>query len=121
MRLLLHLFALLLAATGATAMADDPRFRLRLESSTESGYLTVAPVLRGPADHVVRYEMVSTKSGGAGKSTTRQGGEVGLGSDGKATLSKLKLSVGRQDRYAITVTVFEGKTVVAEESLSYPE
>lgn len=101
-------------------MADDAAYRLRLESSIEAGHLTVAPKLAGPANKAVGYEMASTKSGGAGNSTTRQSGRVDLGPDGKATLSTLRLSVGPKDHYAITVTVFDGKTMVAEQSLSYP-
>lgn len=101
-------------------MADDARYSLRLESSIEAGHLTVAPMLVGPANKAVGYEMVSTKAGGAGKSTTRQGGKVELGPKGQAMLSTLRLSVGPMDRYAIKVTVFDGKTMVAEQSLNYP-
>lgn len=115
------LFLLLLsAAIGVTAMADDARYRLRLEPTPNAGRVTIAPLLTGPANKVVRYEMVSTKSGGAGKSTTKQSGEANLGPEGKATLSTLRLSVGPKERYAITVTVLDGKAVVAEASLNYP-
>jgi hypothetical protein len=113
-------FLLLFATIAVTAMADDARYRLRLDPSADAGLLTVAPMLTGPANKAVRYEMVSTRSGGAGKSTTRQSGKANLGPQGSATLSTLKLSVGPQDRYAVTVTVFDGKTIVAEQSLSYP-
>jgi hypothetical protein len=114
------LLVLLLAASGTTVVAADARYRLQLEPVVEAGRLTVAPALRGPANRRVRYEMVSTKSGGAGKSTTRQSGRVDLGPEGSATLSTLRLSLGPQDRYAVTLTVFDGETVVAEQSLSYP-
>jgi hypothetical protein len=116
-RILALLFPLSL---WSAAMADDPRFRLRIESTVERGQLTVSPEVTGPSGAALRYELVSSKTGGAGKSTTRQSGRVGLGPGGQAKLATLRLGVGPKDRYAITVTVFDGKAVVAEESLSYP-
>ena len=108
-------------ALSAAAMADEPGYRLRLDSSVEGGKLTVAPQIAAPAGAQLRYEMISTKEGGAGKSSTSQSGRVAVGGSGPAKLSTLSLSVGPQDRYSVTVRVFDGAKLVAEQVLKYPQ
>ena len=112
-------FACVLLSTSA--MASEPGYRLSIESSLEGGKLTVVPQLSAPAGARLRYEMVSEKQGGAGKSSTSQSGSVSVGADGAATLSRLSLGVGAQDKYVIRVKVFDGAKLVAEETLSYPQ
>ena len=111
--------SLLLAA--ASAMASEPGYQLRIDSSVDGGKLSVVPQLSAPAGARLRYEMVSEKHGGAGKSSTSQSGNVSVGADGAATLSRLSLGVGAQDKYVIRVKVFDGAKLVAEETLRYPQ
>lgn len=106
---------------SASAMASEPGYRLSIDSSLEDGKLTVVPQLSAPAGARLRYEVVSEKQGGAGKSSTSQSGSVSVGADGAATLSKLSLGVGAQDKYVIRVKVFDGAKLVAEETLRYPQ
>ena len=113
------LVAFLLVAPGA--MADEPAYRLRIDSTVEASKLIVLPVVAGPAGSRLRYEMVSSKQGHAGQSNTSQSGAVTVGADGSAKLSTLSLGVGADDRYLITVKVFDGGKLVAEQVLRHPE
>ena len=106
------LFALLLISSGA--MADEPGYKLHIDSSVEAAKLTVIPVITAPAGSRLRYEMVSSKEGASGSSSTRQAGGVMVGADGTAKLSTLKLGVGAADHYLITVKVYDGAKLVAE-------
>ncbi len=101
-------------------MADETGYKLRLNSSLEGSELTVVPQIAAPPGARLRYEMTSTKQGAAGKSSTRQSGRVTVGSDGSARLSTLSLGVSPQDRYVVSVKVYEGAKLVAEELLRYP-
>jgi len=113
------LVAFLLVAPGA--MADEPAYRLRIDSTVEASKLIVLPVVAGPAGSRLRYEMVSSKQGHAGQSNTSQSGAVTVGADGSAKLSTLSLGVGADDRYLITVKVFDGGKLVAEQVLRHPK
>ncbi len=101
-------------------MADNG-YKLRIESSLEDHQLTLVPHVAGPPGARLRYEMTSTKEGSAGKSSTSQSGTVGIGESGGAALSRLSVSVAPQDRYTITVKVFDGARLVAEETLRHPK
>src|SRR3954451_7363117 len=98
------LFSLLLAATG-TAMASEPGYTLRIDSSVEGRQLSVVPRIAAPAGARLRFEMIASKQGSAGKSSTSQSGSVNVGADGSAALSTLKLGINPQDKYVITVKV----------------
>jgi hypothetical protein len=111
---------ILLAAVVTSAIAEDAGYELRLASSVEAARLTLMPVIAAPAGRQLRYEMVSTKQGAAGMSNTRQSGGVVVGADGSARLSSLSLGVGPDDRYVVTVKVFDGARLVAEDVLRYP-
>lgn len=114
------LWLLYLAASG-TAMAGESLYKLRIDSSLREGHLTLTPYVEAPAGARLRYEMKSDREGAAGRSSTSQGGGVAVGDSGSAKLSTLSFSVGPQDRYTVTVRVFEGSKVVAEKSLSVPQ
>lgn len=109
---------LLLAATAA--MANEPGYELRVNSKLEGGTLTVAPRITAPAGAQLRYEVVSSKQGSGGQSNSSQSGNVTAGPDGSAKLSTLSVNIGPQDKYVLTVKVFEGAKLVAEEVLRYP-
>lgn len=112
---------LLVLITTTWAGADEPAYRLRIDSSVEASRLTVVPVITAPAGSRLRYEMISTKQGHSGKSNTSQGGAIVVGADGSAALSTLRLGVSADDRYQITVKVFDGSKLVAEDALRYPQ
>jgi curli production protein len=113
------LSVLLLAATAA--LANEPGYELRVNSKVEAGTLTVAPRVTAPAGAQLRYEVISSKQGSGGQSNSSQSGNVTAGPDGSAKLSTLSVSVGPQDKYVLTVKVFDGAKLVAEEVLRYPK
>jgi hypothetical protein len=106
---------------AASAMADEPAYRLRIDFTMEASKLIVVPVIAGPAGRQLRYEMVSSKQGRSGRSNTSQSGGVTVGVDGSAKLSTLRLGVGADDRYLVTVKVFDRGKLVAEDALRYPQ
>ena len=112
------LFSLFL--TASAALANEPGYHLRVNSKLEAGTLTVAPQITAPAGAELRYEVISSKQGSSGKSNSSQSGNVTAGPDGSAKLSTLSVNVGPQDKYVLTVKVFEGGKLVAEEVLRYP-
>lgn len=115
------LLAVLLAALSAGAMASEPGYKLSIDSSLKDGQLTVVPHIAAPANTRLRYELVSTKEGGAGRSNTSQSGHVSVGADGSAKLATLRVGVNAQDKYVFTVKVFDGAKLVAEEVLRHPQ
>jgi hypothetical protein len=102
-------------------MADDPAYKLHIDSTVQASQLIVVPVIAAPAGSRLRYEMISGKQGHSGKSNTSQSGGVTVGADGSAKLSTLRLGVGADDRYLITVKVYDGAKLVAEQVLRHPE
>ena len=113
------LIGLLMTTASATAATDG--YQLRIDSAVGDGMLRVVPHIAAPAGARLRYEVISTKEGGSGRSNTNQSGTVNVGPDGSAKLSSLSVGVTPQDRYVITVKVFDGPKLVAEEVLRYPQ
>jgi hypothetical protein len=116
-----RLFLALLVLSALGAMADAPGYRLRIDSSVQGSTLSVVPYIEAPAGASLRYEMASSRQGAAGRSNTSQSGRIAVGENGSAKLSALSFSVGPQDRYVVTVKVFDGAKVVAEQVLQYPQ
>jgi thin aggregative fimbriae synthesis protein len=110
-----------LLATSVTLMADETGYRLWLDTSTSGRMLTVVPHVAAPAAARLRYEIVSTKHGKSGQSSTTQSGNIAVGKDGSGTFAKLSLGVAPEDRYTIAVKVYDGPKLVAEQTLNYPQ
>ena len=106
---------------SSASLAGESAYRLRIDSSQDGGKLTLTPYVDGPAGARLRYEVKSDREGAAGRSSTSQGGGIAVGDSGSAKLSTLSFSVAPQDRYTVTVRVFEGTKMVAEKSLTVPQ
>ena len=119
MRARVYVLSLLLAAGSAT-VADEPGYRLSVAPVVRDSQLTVAPRISAPPGKQLRYEMVSTKHGAAGRSSTSQSGRVVVDAGGAAALSTLKLGIAAGDRYTVAVKVYDGTKLVAEDVLHYP-
>jgi hypothetical protein len=115
------LVPVLVLAMSSASVAGESAYRLRIDSSQDGGKLTLTPYVEGPAGARLRYELKSDRQGAAGHSSTSQGGGVAVGNSGSAKLSTLSFSIAPQDRYTVTVRVFEGMKVVAEKSLIVPQ
>ncbi|HJT60952.1 MAG TPA: curli-like amyloid fiber formation chaperone CsgH [Burkholderiales bacterium] len=105
---------------SSTALADAPGYDLSLGAEARDGTLKVAPVVTAPAGANLRYDVITTRTGRSGNSNSRQSGNVTVGDDGKASLSQVALSVRAQDRYEVHVDVYDGKRLVASQTLKHP-
>jgi hypothetical protein len=103
------------------ALADAPGYDVSLGAEVRDGTLKVARVLTAPAGKKLRYDMVTTRTGRSGDHNSRQSANVTVGADGKAALSQVVVSVTEQDRYEVKVEVYEGKQLVAAETLKHPQ
>lgn len=106
---------------SSASAAGESAYRLRIDSALDEGKLTLTPYVEAPAGARLRYELKSDRQGAAGRSSTSQGGGVAVGASGSAKLSTLSFSVAPQDRYTVTVRVFEGSKLVVEKSLTVPQ
>ena len=106
---------------SAAALASAPGYDLALGAEVSGGTLKVAPVITAPAGAKLRYDMTTTRTGRSGNSNSRQGGNVTVGDDGKASLSQVSVNVGPQDRYTVHVEVYDGQKVVAAKTLRHPK
>jgi Thin aggregative fimbriae synthesis protein len=116
----MRLFLTLVALAFAAPLHADSAYKLDLGASVEQGSLKVEPTIIGPAGKAVRYEMDVKREGRGGTSNSSQSGTVQLGSDGRAQLASNSVSVTPADTYRVTVRVFDGGRVVAEQSTRYP-
>jgi hypothetical protein len=112
---------IMLLMGASNAMPGQPAYSLRIEASARGDLLTVVPYVESSAAAILRYRLVSTKQGKAGSSTTNQEGTVRLACCQPQAVSSLSLSVDPADRYVISVTLFEGGHIVAQETLRYPQ
>jgi hypothetical protein len=117
----IYALPLLLALGNPLLAMDKSGYRLMLDARIEDHKLTMAPQIHAPAGAVLRYEVIVAKTGTSGTTSTRQGGEVRVNEHNTATLSKLSLSIGPQDRWTVLVKVYDGQDIVAERSFSHPD
>ena len=116
MRFSLAIVALLFAGS----LFAESQYKLDLGASVEHGSLKVEPQLSGPAGKALRYEMEVKREGRGGTSNSSQSGTVQLDNQGHAQLASNSVSVTPADTYRVTVRVFDGGRVVAEQSTRYP-
>lgn len=68
-----------------------------------------------------RYEMVAERNGPGGRSTSRQAGVVRATAGARVQLSRTGLApLGPDDRWTVTLTVFDGDQTVARDEQSRP-
>jgi len=107
---------------SAVALAD-PAYQLDLGATSQAGRLKVEPTVTGPANKSLRYKMeIRNQGGGNARSRTgdvRLGGSVHLDADGHARIASSSVSLSSGVRYRVTVQVFDGKALVAEQSADY--
>ena len=105
----------------ASALAQDPAYRLDLGMSMVSGTLRVEPVVSGPGGKTLRYEMSIRREGKGGSSATSQAGTVRLDGAGKGQFAYNSLSVNPGDRYTISVKLYDGERLVASQQTVEPK
>jgi Thin aggregative fimbriae synthesis protein len=115
---LLALPALILTITAA--LAAEPGYDVSLGTEVRDGNLKVAPVVTAPPGAKLRYDVTTVRTGRSGNTNSRQSGNVTVGPAGKASLSQVSVSVTPQDRYEVHVELFDGRRLVASETLRHP-
>ena len=115
------LITLLAAACASFAFAaNDSQYQLDLGTEVHAGNLKVEPTVTGPAGKTLRYEMRVRRESGGGSSNSSQSGTVRLDGDGHGQLASNSISVTPSDRYEISVRVYDGARVVAQQTTRYP-
>jgi hypothetical protein len=118
--LLRSLCCFLIAGVLGPASAGQ-EFRAELRVVRSEGQIRITPVVEAERNAELRYELTSEKSGGAGRSRTSQSGVVRVRGGQPATLSTLTLSEGTDDRYTVTLRLYEGGALVLEQVLRHPD
>lgn len=115
----LHTCLAVLALFPAAAFADAA-YRLDMGTSVHGGSLKVEPTVTGPANKTMRYEMQVRREGSGGSSNSSQSGTVRLDDSGEGRLASSSVSVSPSDRYVVTVKLYDGPELVAQQSAKYP-
>jgi hypothetical protein len=113
-------FGLMLPTLVSVAQASAGDHRAWIETSVEDDRLLAVPQIEGGHDAMLDYELISTKAGKAGRSSSTQAGSVRVGQGETRSLTRLRLSVASTDTYLLSLRVYEGGELVAEDSVSYP-
>src|SRR5437763_14369473 len=92
----------------ASALAQDPAYRLDLGMSMSGGTLRVEPTVAGPGGKALRYEMTIRREGKGGTAATSQAGTLRLDGSGKGQFADNSLSINRGHGYTITVKNIDG-------------
>ena len=98
----------------------DPAYQLDVGTELRDRNLKVEPSVSGPAGKRVRYEISVRRDGGAGSSSSSQAGDARLDDSGHAQLASTSVSVQPGEEYDVTVKLFEGNRLVAQESVRRP-
>jgi len=110
--------ALIAALAAACVHAAD--LQAWIDTEIRDGMLQILPKVKSQASVVVRYELDAKKSGAAGRSESRQGGTKSIACCEPASLALLRLSVTPEDVYTLTLRVFVGSDLVAQDEIVYP-
>ncbi|HUQ76340.1 MAG TPA: curli-like amyloid fiber formation chaperone CsgH [Burkholderiales bacterium] len=109
-----------LAVICTPAIGADAPYELDIGTSLHRGQLKVEPSVHGPAGKVLRYEMKVRRTTQGGSSDSSQSGDVKLDDSGEGQLASSSVNVGANDRYRVTVRVFDENKLVAEKTAQYP-
>jgi hypothetical protein len=109
---MLRLIPAALFSMSLGAIAAAPLYEISVNAKERDGQVAIAPTISAPSGTKLRYEILARRQGSSSASS-RQSGNVTVGRDGIASLSKLSFSVGAQDRCAVAIKVYEGPSLVA--------
>ena len=113
---ILVVLAGLLCATARAQM----EYQITFDITPSDRAVEIVPRVMAAQAATIRYELVARKSGGADVAVSRQAGTAKLDGRSSQPLSRLKLSVRPEERYTITLKIFEGSAMVAEKTFTYP-
>ena len=100
---------------------DTNNFILTAEAVEQNHLWTISPELKAPIEQLLRYEIVTEKSGPSGRSQTRQSGRVNASPDHQVKLSSVTLGLRPGDTCTVDIRVFNDATLVAETQIRLPK
>jgi hypothetical protein len=116
MRILVALLLLIFS----TAAAADSAYRVDIGTSKRDDGLRIEPRVTGPAGKTVRYEVDVRRGSEAASSNSSQSGSVRLDDAGRAQISSNTIRLNPREEYDMTVRLFDGNRLVAEQSARHP-
>jgi len=114
------LLGLMLPTLVSVAHANAGDHRVWIDASVDKGLLIAQPRIEAGHDAMLDYELISTKAGKAGHSNSTQAGSVRVTQGETRSLTRLRLSVAGDDKYVLSLRVYEGGALIGEDSVSYP-
>lgn len=104
----------------SVASASAGEHRVWIQTSVDNGRFLAVPQVEAGHDALLDYELISTKTGKAGRSSSSQTGSVHLGNGEIRSLARLRFSISAEDKYILSLRVYESGKLVAEQSVSWP-
>lgn len=119
---LLPWLSIVMLAMVPTAAIGGADLEAWIETTVQGQVLFVSPKAKAKAQsaQVVRYELVSRKTGTAGTSDSRQAGTKSVACCETVSLAALRLSVAPDDMYTLTLRIYFGSDLVAQDEVVYP-
>ena len=119
MKALLTLLALSLT-TFAHAQ-PTPDHRVWIDAQQQDDILTIQGKFANdsPQEATFRYELITTKQGKSGRSSSTQAGSFQAPAQEEVSLSNASLNVAPQDTYVIELKIFQDNTVYLHDKVEY--
>jgi hypothetical protein len=102
-------------------MAQSADFLVDLHVVRTGHQIKLSPIVTALRSAKLRYELTSEKIGGAGRARTAQSGTVFVNPDQNSVVAVLSLSAAPEDRYTITLRLYENAKLVADYVSNYPQ
>jgi hypothetical protein len=110
----------LLSVAHASASVNASDLRVWIETASDGGQLQAQPWIESGHDALLSYELISIKTGEGGRSSSSQAGSVRVTGGETRSLTRLRLSIGEDDEYILSLRVYEGGELVGEDSVTFP-
>ena len=109
-----------LSVFNASADTTEDSRMAWIETTMVDGRLHVQAYIKPPNTARLQYELVSLKSGKSGNSKTKQAGKIDAEAGEIYPLTKLRLGIVNDDKYTLTLNVYEKGELVAKDTVTYP-
>ena len=116
----MRLLLLLCLLGSAIAMAGNENYQVWMEARPQDSRLDVVPYVAVSEPAQLRYELLYTKLGRAGKASARQSGTLAVACCEPRVLSRLSFSLQEGDRYELSLQAYVQDRLVAAQTLNYP-
>ena len=119
MKTLLTLLTLTL--TTLVQAQTIPDHRAWIEANQQDDMLTIQGKFANDTeqDATFRYELITTKQGKSGRSSSTQAGSFAAPAQEEVSLSNTSINVTKEDTYVIELKIFQGNTVYLHDKTEY--